>query len=169
MSDTNATVPTQETPATEQGRTFTQDELNAIVGKRIAENNAKYSDYDEIKARLAEAEAGKDELQKANARADDLQKQLDALNEANKARDLREKISAETGVPANLLRGDSEEDLRAQAQAIMGFAKASRPVYPSVKDGGETIPPTITKADILAIKDEKKRLEAIRNNIELFK
>ena len=64
MSDTNATVPTQETPATEQGRTFTQDELNAIVGKRIAENNAKYSDYDEIKARLVEAEAGKDELQK---------------------------------------------------------------------------------------------------------
>ena len=98
-----------------------------------------------------------------------MQKQLDALNEANKARDLREKISAETGVPANLLRGDSEEDLRAQATAIMGFAKASRPVYPNVKDGGETAPPTLSKADILGIKDEQKRLKAIRDNIELFK
>ena len=169
-NEVNATVSTPEQTAEQpEQRTFTQSEVDAIVSDRLKRERAKYSDYEDIKAKAEAAQSGQDDLQKATARADDLQKQLDALTEANKARDLREKIAEETGVPAKLLRGDSEEDLRAQAQAIMGFAKASRPVYPSVKDGGETIPPTITKADILAIKDEKKRLEAIRNNIELFK
>ena len=168
--EVNATVSTTEQTAEQpEQRTFTQAEVDAIVSDRLKRERAKYSDYEDIKAKAEAAQSGQDDLQKATARADDLQKQLDALTEANKARDLREKIAEETGVPAKLLRGDSEEDLRAQAQAIMGFAKASRPAYPSVKDGGETIPPTITKADILAIKDEKKRLEAIRNNIELFK
>ena len=158
--EVNATVSTPEQTAEQpEQRTFTQAEVDAIVSDRLKRERAKYSDYDDIKAKAEAAQSGQD----------DLQKQLDALTEANKARDLREKIAEETGVPAKLLRGDSEEDLRTQAQAIMGFAKASRPAYPSVKDGGETIPPTITKADILGIKDEKKRLEAIRNNIELFK
>lgn len=167
MSENIATVPTQETTAPEQERTFTQDEVNAIVGKRLAEDRAKYADYEELKAKAESAESGKDDLQKAAAKVDELQKQLDALTQANQERELRERISEETGVPAKLLRGSSEEDLRAQANAIMGFAKSTRAV-PYVKDGGEVIPPTVSKAEILAIKDEKKRLEAIKQHIDLF-
>ena len=168
--EVNATVPTPEQTAEQpEQRTFTQAEVDAIVSDRLKRERAKYSDYEDLKAKAEASETGKDDLQKATARAEELQKQLDALTEANKARDLREKISAETGVPAKLLRGDSEDDLRAQAEAIMGFAKASKPVYPNVKDGGETAPPTLSKQDILGIKDEQKRLKAIRDNIELFK
>ena len=51
MSD-NATVTTQETNNAEgQVRTFTQDEVNAIVGKRLAEEKGKYADYDVLKAK----------------------------------------------------------------------------------------------------------------------
>lgn len=51
----------------------------------------------------------------------------------------------------------------------MTFAKASGPSYPKVKDGGEVKPPTVSKQDILGIKNEKERLKAIKENIELFK
>lgn len=47
-----------ENPATEEnGRTFTQAELNAIVQKRVA----KFSDYDEIKAQLEELKNSSEE------------------------------------------------------------------------------------------------------------
>ncbi|MBQ1571918.1 MAG: hypothetical protein IIZ78_12380, partial [Clostridiales bacterium] len=64
----NATVNTGEETATQQeARTFTQDELNAIVGKRLAEEKGKYADYDVLKAKAAKfdeaEEAAKSELQ----------------------------------------------------------------------------------------------------------
>ena len=52
MSD-NATVPTQETNAEGQNRTFTQEELNAIVGKRLAEEKSKFADYEDLKAKAS--------------------------------------------------------------------------------------------------------------------
>ena len=48
---------------------------------------------------------------------------------------MRQKVSAATGVPAELLSGDTEETCTAQANAILKFAKPSG--YPAVKDGGE--------------------------------
>lgn len=154
----------------EPERTFTQAEMDAIISDRLKRERAKYSDYEDLKAKAvaydAAEEANKSDLQKANEKAESLQAQLDALNKANKERELRDKIAAETGVPANLLRGNSEEDLRAQAEGIKGFATKNS--YPSVKDKGEIPANTISKADILAIKDERKRLEAIKQNISLF-
>lgn len=161
----------QETTA-EPERTFTQAEMDAIIGDRLKRERAKYQDYDDLKAKATAfdeaAEASKSDLQKATERAENLQAQLDALTKANAERELRDRISAETGVPAALLRGSSEEDLKAQAEAIMGFANASKASYPQVKDGGETAPSSVSKEEILAIKDERKRLEAIKENISLF-
>ena len=96
------------------------------------------ADYDDLKAKAAQfdaaQEAGKTELQKANEKAAKLQQQLDALNSANTLREVRAKVSAATGVPADLLSGDTEEACTAQAQAILKFAK---PGYPNVRDGGD--------------------------------
>lgn len=162
---------TQETQTEE--KTFTQAELNAIVQKRLGEEKARYENYEELKAKAQKfdqiEEESKTELQKATERAEALQKELEAIKTANEERQLRERIAQETGVPASLLRGNSEEDLKAQAEAIMTFAKASGPSYPKVKDGGEVTPPAISKQDILGIKNEKERLKAIKENIELFK
>ena len=143
MSDT-ATVTTQETaPAEEQGRTFTQDELNAIVGKRLAEEKGKYADYDVLKAKADKydeaTEAAKSELQKATERAEHLQSQLDEMLKADEVRKVREKVAAETGVPAGLLSGEDEESCKAQAKGILEFAKPAG--YPSIKDGGEVKAP----------------------------
>ena len=148
MSD-NATVTTQEN-VEGQTRTFTQDEVNAIVGKRLAEEKGKYADYEEIKAKAAKfdeaEEANKSELQKAVERANNLESELAGIKKAEEVRKTREKIATETGIPANLLTGDTEESCKAQAEAIKAFAT---PNYPKVKDSGE-VPKTVSgnaKAD----------------------
>lgn len=119
-------------------RTFTQAEMNAIISDRLSRERSKYADYGDLKAKAqqfdAAQEAGKTELQKANEKAAKLQEQLDTLTRANTLRELRSKVAAATGVPAELLSGDTEESCTAQAQAILKFAQ---PGYPSVRDGGE--------------------------------
>lgn len=161
----------QEEQKTEE-KTFTQAELNAIIQKRVAEVAGKYENYEELKEKAQRLdkieEDSKTELQKATERAESLTAELEALKAANAERDLKNKIAAETGVPASLLRGSSEADLRAQAEAIQGYAQAQRSGYPKVKDGGEVKAAVVTKEEILSIKDEKRRLQAIKDNIALF-
>ena len=130
------TTPAAEGQQTE--RTFTQAEMNAIIADRLNRERSKYADYDALKAKAqqfdAAQEAGKTELQRANEKAASLQAQLDNLTKANTLRDIRSKVSSATGVPAELLSGDTEEACNAQAKAILQFAK---PGYPNVQDGGE--------------------------------
>lgn len=138
MSD-NATVTTQDQNGESQDRTFTQDELNAIVGKRLAEEKSKFADYDALKAKAAKydeaEEANKSELQKATERANTLEAELNELKKANEVRAMREKVANETGIPTNLLTGSTEEECKAQAEAIKAYATPNG--YPKVKDGGE--------------------------------
>lgn len=153
------------------GRTFTQEEMNAIIADRLNRERSKYADYDTLKTKAekfdAAQEAGKTELQKETDRANALQAKLDAMNKATELRNIREKVSKDTGVPTDLLSGDTEEACSDQAKAILAFAKTGN--YPKVKDGGEPHPPVMTKEEILAIKDERKRIKAIEDNIDLFK
>lgn len=134
--ETNGTA--AETQENEQ-RTFTQAEMNAIIQDRLTRERGKYADYEALKAKAAKfdaaEEAGKTELQKANEKADALQKQVDAFTKAEQLRTVREKVSKETGVPAELLFGESEEVCKAQAKAILDYARPG--TYPTVKDGGE--------------------------------
>ena len=135
----------QETEATkvealaEEQQSFTQEELNAIVGKRLAREAEKYADYEELKAKAAKLdeleESAKTELQKATEKAEKLEAELNSLKKAGEVRAMRDEVATETGVPANLLTGETEEDCRKQAEAILSFAKVGD--YPSLKDGGE--------------------------------
>ena len=134
----NATVTTQEN-AEMQARTFTQDEVNAIVGKRLAEEKGKYADYDVLKAKADKfdeaEEKNKTELEKATERANNLEAELTALKKADEVRTMRENVANETGIPVHLLTGATEDECKAQAEAIKAYAQPSG--YPKVKDGGE--------------------------------
>lgn len=127
----------QQQAGEQEKRTFTQEEMNAIIQDRLKRETAKYSDYEDLKAKATEydkvQEAGKSELQKATEKATELQKQLDALKNENSLRDIRDKVAKETGVPASLLSGNTEDECKEQAKAILAFSK---PGYPNVKDGG---------------------------------
>ena len=82
----------------------------------------------------AAEEANKTELQKAQDKAAKLQKELDDRKKADSIREIREKVSKETGVPVNHITADTEEAAKAQADAIKQYAD---PGHPSVRDGGE--------------------------------
>ena len=138
MSEQN-TVTTQA-QATEDTKTFTQDEVNGIVADRLARERSKYTDYEALKEKAkqfdAMEEANKSELDKAKDRASELQKELDNLKKADSIRTIRDTVASETGVPASLLTADTEDECKAQASQILEFAKPKD--YPAVPDGGET-------------------------------
>lgn len=148
------TVKPQENTA-QAGKTFTQDELNSIVGKRLAEEKARFADYDSLKEKAAKydeaMEASKSDSEKlaeALARAKSLEDELKGMKQEAKIRGMREKVAAEKKIPVNLLTANTEEECIEQANALLEFAK---PQYPKVKDGGE-VPKTTsgTTADHFA-------------------
>jgi len=130
----------QTTPAAPAGeRTFTQAELDSVIADRLARERAKYPDYEALKAKAAQfdaqAEAAKSDLQKAQERANKLDAQLQALQKEVNARNARDKVAAETGVPASLLTGETEEACKAQAEALKNW-KGPQGNYPDTHDGG---------------------------------
>lgn len=124
----------QETP-----KTFTQDEVNELMGKVRRETREKYADYDELAKKAAaydEAqEAAKTELEKAQEAAAKANEELSVLRAEKERNDLAAKVSAATGVPASLISGDDEESMTATAKAIAEFAKASSTAAPADKGG----------------------------------
>ena len=135
----NGAQGTQGAPQGQQNTgqdSFSQEQVDAIVRDRLAREREKYKDYNDLKSKAAEydkqQEASKTELQKAQEQAEALKKELSGLKEQEKIRSIRTKVSGETGVPSELLTGDSEEDCKTQAEAILKFAKGSK--YPGIKE-----------------------------------
>lgn len=122
----------------EEPKTFTQAEMDAIIGDRLKRERLKYADYEELKQKAekfdASEEASKSELQKATERAEALQKELDSYKHAEEVRQIRTKVSAETGVPVELINGDTEEICKAQAEKLKPYMDHG---YPRVRDAGE--------------------------------
>lgn len=130
---------TQE-PSTQpaEDKAFTQAEVDKIVGDRLQRERSKYSDYEALKEKADKydevVESGKTELQKAVEKAEALEAELSSIKKAEAIREIKIKVATETGIPAHLLTGETEEACREQAEAIKAFAK---PAYPVIKDGGE--------------------------------
>ena len=126
---------TQETQGqNQQEQTFTQAELNKVVKERLAREKERYADYDELKASAQEADAAKKAAEAAAEREKALQAEIEAMKAAEEIRKIRADVSAETGVPVELLTMDTKETCKSQAEAILKFA---RPGYPKLWDGGE--------------------------------
>lgn len=73
----------QETEAPKaEGRTFTQEELDRVVGDRLARERQKYGDYDALKQKAGRLdqleESQRTELEKAQKRADKAEHERDA-------------------------------------------------------------------------------------------
>ena len=127
------------TGGTSQEKTFTQAQLDAIVTSRLSQERGKYADYEDLKAKAAELdklrEAGRSELEKAQTAAADYKAKFEALEKQQKAQDARMKVSAEKGVPVNLLTGNTEEECRQQAEKLLQW-HSGRQKYPDTGDGG---------------------------------
>ncbi|MBR1689392.1 MAG: DUF4355 domain-containing protein [Oscillibacter sp.] len=123
-----------------QEKTFTQAELDRIVAERLGRERAKYEGFDDFKAKAEKydqmQEAAKSDLQKAQEESAGWKTKYEALDREITARNIRDKISKETGVPADCLTGETEEACKAQADAILKF-RGDKPKYPNLPDGGE--------------------------------
>ena len=138
----------ESTQATAE-KTFTQSEMDAIIGERLGRLKAKYADYDELmkkaKAYDEAEEASKSELQKAVEERDKLRAQVEAMEAEKERAEHIAKAAAENGVDAALLArmsGDVDENAEF-LKSQLGQAK-----YPSVPDKGEVSAPTAKKTEI---------------------
>lgn len=157
----------------------TPDQIDKLMDLNGGDINRAKGELDGLKTQLTSAQEElaalkaaapeKDKLKEATDRAEALQAELDGIKKANEAREMRDKVAKETGLPVDMmefLTGADEEACLAQAKKLVERIKAGG--YPKVKDPGEARTPGITKADILAIKNERERLKAIREHIDLF-
>lgn len=129
---------TQEQPAASE-RTFTQAEMDSIIGERLKRAREKYADYDELKAKAAKfdeaEEASKSELQKAVEERDKYKAELDKFKaEAARAEQVA-KVAAEQGVDAALLArmsGDVEDNAKFLKEQM-----DAQPKHGAAPDNGE--------------------------------
>jgi len=131
MTEQSQEIPATEETATEEqtatapaeDKMLSQADVDRIVKERLARERQKFADYEDLKAKAEAADSSKTDLEK-------LTEQIQALkaeNEGNKTKALRSEIASAKGVPANLLTGSTQEELEAQADALLEFAKSSAP------------------------------------------
>ena len=120
----------------------TDEQVKALMTINGADINNAKKGVEDLQTKLTEAAATIETLQndmtgfeEAKEKAKKFETELTELKTANTIREVREKVSRDTGVPVALLTGVTAEDCMAQANGILEYAKPS--AYPSVADGGE--------------------------------
>jgi len=94
--------------------------------------------------RLAELEdADKTELQRATERAETLERELSGLRSQQQVTAWMSEVAASSGVPVDVLRGSTREEIEAHAETLKPLLNPRGPYVPS--PGG--IPETPTNAD----------------------
>lgn len=141
MADMNAPTQGKEESTPEAAeKTFTQSELDAIVTDRVRREREKYANFDVYKEKAEkfdnEEESKKSELQKAQEKTAQLEASVRQLTHEKEVSEARAKVSKDTGVPVDLLSGETEEDCRAQADTLLKW-KGNGAKYASVPDSGE--------------------------------
>lgn len=106
----------------------TQADLDRIIENRLQRERQKYADYDQLKA-------NSDQLGTVVAERDDLQSRLDTANaelEGFKAKEQvrtwAQEVSQETGVPADVLRGETKEEMLAHAKSLEKYVNVAAPI-----------------------------------------
>lgn len=119
----------------------TKEQIDRIMDINGADISKAKGDLDSIQGQLT---ATRTELEALKAKSPDTELQqklqaateeLTALKQSNAIREIREKVSKDSGVPASLLTGATEEECKTQAEAIKAYAQPKG--YPKVPDGGE--------------------------------
>lgn len=196
-NENNKTIAANEQPTAENeapknngtgSQDFNSDEIVSKLQKRIGKEQASKNDY---KDRLEKAEAKIKELtsksvkelsddDKAKSEADEKDKTIKDL-QAKLARQTSlnetDKVFKEAGLKVdddvlNMIVTNDDKQTYANAQALINYTnKVQEEVRKSFlkgatpKHNGQHV---VTKSEIMAIKDDDKRREAIKNHLDLF-
>lgn len=94
-------------------KTFTQADLDRIVGERVARERDKYADYDDLKATAGKVPDLETKLGEATGRVSELEPQVTRLS-----------VAMAKGLPAELadrLRGTTEDELNEDADRLLAL------------------------------------------------
>jgi predicted nuclease with TOPRIM domain len=122
----------------------TQEQLDAILKERLTRQeesiNKKYADYEQLKKKVGELESANQKLgQSATESASKLteyEKQIaekDLKIKGYEANSVKNRIALEVGLPfemASRLKGETEEEIRKDAELLFKAIGASKPVAP---------------------------------------
>ena len=159
----NATEPQGEGAKTEDWKAK-YDELLKQTRKhedRAKANYAKAKAYDEA-AKHAEEADGK--LAELAEKAEKAEAELAAMRAEREREQAVAEVAKKANVPADvlkLMRGDTAEELSAYIKSLH--------LYPEVPDGGARPAPPVTKESISAIKDQRARMKARRENASIYR
>lgn len=135
----------EKTPSKDDGeKTFTQAELDKIVNERLTRERAKFSDYDDLKAKAEKAAKLEDEKKSGEQKLADEIKGLkdDLAKERHRA--LVAEVAREkglTGKAAARLHGTTREELEADADDLretFGIKDADDSKDGDTKDGKDS-------------------------------
>lgn len=176
------TTVTEETKTPESaGKTFTQDEVNAIVAERIARDREKQQEEAQKKIEEAQKLAEMNEAEKARYQLEELQKEVDAYKRRETINGLTKtarKMLSDDGINTSdeLLSMLVTDDAETTKAAVESFSKLfSEAVEAEIKNRFKGAPPKagstshLTKDQILAEPDRAKRQKLINENLKLFK
>lgn len=127
-----------------------QDEFDGFVKDRIARVEAKFSDYDELKTKAEQSDAAIAAAQQATteaiSRAEAAEGKVSEFEGKEQITKLRADVAKTVGVPADVLRGSTKEELEAHAAELKPLITAqSAPVIPS--QGTQPDKPAVGDAD----------------------
>lgn len=104
-----------------------QDDLDKVIQARVARERAKFSDYDALKAKAAQAEAAENAKKTAEQQNADRLANLEQELATERAGRLRAQVAASKGVPEALLTGVTVDELEASADALIQFRGEKTP------------------------------------------
>ena len=166
----NATEPQGDGAKTEDWKAKYEDLLKQTRKHedRAKANYAKAKAYDEA-AKHAEEADGK--LAELTEKAEKAEAELAAMKAEREREQAVAEVAEKANVPADvlkLMRGDTAEELEGAAEALSAYVKSLH-LYPEVPDGGAHPAPPVTKESISAIKDQRARMKARRENAGIYR
>lgn len=128
MSETTAETTTPEAPETQQQapKTFTQEDVNALLAKQKRE---QFGDYGDLKKKAAQFDEISEQSKSEQQRATEALATAEKATAAAEAKALRLEIAAEKGLsPAQAKRlvGANREELEADADELLETFKAPK-------------------------------------------
>ena len=136
LQEDTAVAGTEDVTVFEPVTFNTQEEMDRHDARIRRATKEKYAGYDEFKEKAALydqlQEESKTELQKAQDEVARLQAELKERTDREEREAIRARVAEETGVPAELLRGDDQEEMEAHAETLKKYLKtAAAPVIGS--------------------------------------
>lgn len=118
----------------------TQADLDKIIGARLDRERKKYAGFEDLKAKAekydAIEEGQKTELQKLQERIERAEKENAVFKQREQVNTWAAEVSKETGVPANLLRGSTKDELESHAALLKEFT-GEQSTAPIVQSDGK--------------------------------